>query len=145
MVTTRRHHYGSPKLTSVVDEADSEEANEKEVSLSHVPLNLYVTWESSTFTIMDDHGGGSMVRERYSGRSDGVAFNDWKTRFKSWQRAQRQRNPLFNDWWAFEQLPNHLEFEALQSYDTWFEDHRDALDGVEDYWTRRIELVTALK
>ena len=145
MVTTRRQDYGSPKYTSVVDEADSEETNEEEFLLPHVAVDSHVTWRVSTFTIMDDHGSGSMVRERYSGRSDGVAFNDWKTRFKSWQRTQRQRNPLFNDWWAFEQLPNHLEFEALQSYDAWFEDHRDALDGVEDYWTRRVELVTALK
>ena len=42
-------------------------------------------------------------------------------------------------------MPNHLEFEALQAYDAWFEDHRDDLDAVEYYWIRRMELVTALK
>ena len=57
----------------------------------------------------------------------------------------RQRNPLFNDWWAFQQLPNHLEFEALQPHDALFEDHRHDVDAVEDYWICRVELVTTLK
>ena len=67
---------------------------------------------------MDDHGSGFMVRERYFGRADGMAFNDYITKFRLWQRAKSQRNPLFNDWWIFQQLPNHLEIEVLQSYDT---------------------------
>ena len=105
------------------------------------------TWGVSTFDIMaDDHGGASTsTRDRYSGRAEGIAFADWKTRFKSWQRTQRQRNPVFNDWWAFEQLPSHLEHEALQSYDSWYKEHEEQLLVVELYWTQRVELVTALK
>ena len=94
----------------------------------------------------DEHGGASTsTRDRYSGRSEGIAFVDWKTRFKFWQRTQRQRNPIFNDWWAFEQLPSHLEQEALHSYDSWYEEHEAQLLEVELYWTQRVELVTALK
>ena len=100
----------------------------------------------SSFDDMDDRVGGSaVVRDRYSGRTEGIAFADWKTRFKSWQRTQRQRNPVFNDWWAFEQLPSHLEHEALQSYDSWYEEHEEQLMVVELYWTQRVDLITALK
>ena len=120
MVRTQRQDYGLPKHNPIVEVADLEETNEGEFFVPYVAVDSHVTWRVSPSTIMDDYGGGSIVREHYSGRSEGVAFNDWKTRFKSWQRAKRQRNPLFNDWWAFEQLPNHLEYEALQSYGTWF-------------------------
>ena len=96
---------------------------------------------------MDNRGGRSCgsMRDRYLGRAKGIAFADWKTRFKSWQRTQRQRNPIFSDWWAFEQLPSHLEHEALQSYDSWYEEHKDQLLVVELYWTQRLELITTLK
>ena len=96
---------------------------------------------------MDDRGGGSVtVRDRYSGRAEDIAFADWKTCFKSWQKRQRQRNlVVFNDWWAFEQLPSHLEHEALQSYDSWYEEHEDQLLVVEFYWTQWVELIIALK
>ena len=149
MVQTRKKDYGSPKYSSVSDKVYLEDTDKEELEeVAHTPLFAVdppKPWGFSAFEDMDDHGGGSMVRDRYSGRAEGVAFNDWKTRFRSWQRTMKQRNPLFNDWWAFEQLPNHLEFEALQAYDAWFEDHREDLDAVEDYWTRRVELVTALK
>lgn len=46
-------------------------------------------------------------------------------------RTLQQWNLLFNDWWAF---------EALYSYDIWFEDHRDDFDQMEDYWARLVEL-----
>lgn len=52
---------------------------------------------------------------------------------------------MFNNQWAFEQLSDHLEFEALQSNDTWLKDHKDALNGVADYQIRCVELVTAFK
>ena len=104
------------------------------------------TWGISFFDDMDDYGGGAVaMRDRYSGRAEGIAFADWKTRFKSWQMTQRQRNPVFNDWWAFEQLPSHLEHKALQSYDSWYEEHEDQLLVVELYWTQWVELITALK
>jgi hypothetical protein len=118
---------------------------EEEDQFPLLTINSLRGWGFSAFDHMEDHGGGSMVRDRYSGRADGIAFNDWKTRFRSWQRTMRQRNPLFNDWWAFEQLPNHLEYEALQSYDAWYKNNQDNLEEVEEYWARRVELVTALK
>ena len=150
MVQTRRRDYGTPvQPPVVVDSADEVEVAVEEVEEElHLPLFIVDPpsgWGIGAFGDMEDHGGGSLGKDRYSRRAEGMAFNDWKIRFRSWQRTMRQRNPLFNDWWAFEQLPNHLEFEALQSYDAWFEDHKDALDMVEDYWTRRVELVTALK
>jgi hypothetical protein len=52
---------------------------------------------------------------------------------------------LFNDWWAFEQLPNHLEAKAFYSYDIWCEDNKANLSEVEAYWAWRVELVKALK
>ncbi len=154
MVRTRRKDYSIPvqpfveensTKKVVVDFEEGEEEVEEEVSLPFFAGDPPRGWWISTFQDMEDHGGGSSVRDRYSGRAEGMAFNDWKTRFRSWQRTMRQRNPLFNDWWAFEQLPNHLECEALQLYDSWYESHEEELEGVEDYWARRVELVTALK
>lgn len=60
-------------------------------------------------------------------------------------KGTKATNLLFNDWQAFEHLPNHLEFEALQFYDIWFEDHRNALKEVVDYKTQCVDLITALK
>jgi hypothetical protein len=147
MVETRRQDYGTPvQPLVVVDSGDEVEvAVEEEIGQPLFIVDPPKGWGISAFGDMEDHGGGSLGRDRYSGRAEGMAFNDWKTRFRSWQRTMRQRNPLFNDWWAFEQLPNHLEYEALQLYDTWFESHAYDLEEVEDYWTRRVELVTALK
>ena len=45
------------------------------------------TKEISSFDDMDDRGGGSVaMRDRYLVRVEGIAFSNWKTRFKSWQR-----------------------------------------------------------
>ena len=38
-----------------------------------------------------------------------------------------------------------MEHEALQSYDSWYEEHEDQLLVVELYWTQRVELITTLK
>ena len=89
-------------------------------------------WGTNILESMNDHSGEYMMRERYSKRADGVPSNDWKTRFRSCQRAQRQQNPFFNAWWVFIPLLNHFEFEALQLYDTWFQDHNDELNQVKD-------------
>lgn len=43
------------------------------------------------------------------------------------------------------QLSNHLELEALESYDAWYENNQANLENMEKYWARRIKLVTALK
>jgi hypothetical protein len=60
-------------------------------------------------------------------------------------REKRQRNTNFNDWYAFELLPQHLEHEALQTYEQWTEAHWMELRQVERYWETRVELVSALK
>ena len=121
MVKTRRRDYGTPVrplvqidiVDEVEEEIDTADKIERKVDLPFFTVDPRRDWKINAFGDMEDHGGGSMGRDRYSGRADGMAFNDWKTRFRSWQRTMKQRNPLFNDWWAFEQLPIHLEFEAL--------------------------------
>ena len=60
-------------------------------------------------------------------------------------KEKRQRTPLFNDWYAFELLPQHLELEALQTYERWTARYAEDLLPIEDYWRDRVELVTALK
>jgi len=44
-----------------------------------------------------------------------------------------------------EQLPNHFEFEALQAYDSWYENDYNNLNEIEDYWVQCVELVILLK
>ena len=52
----------------------------------------------SSFDDMDDRRGSYVaVRDCYVGRAKGIAFRDWKTRFKSWQWTQKQRIPIFED------------------------------------------------
>ena len=144
---TRGQYYESPTLSPEVSEAEEEanvevlEANVEE-RVARLPC-----WGPSAFEDMaDDYElGGPSVRDRYSGRSGGIAFVEWKVRFKSWVRTQRQKNLSFNDWWAFERLPSHLEHEALQAYDAWSENHAAFLLEVEAYWERRLEMVTVLK
>ena len=48
-------------------------------------------------------------------------------------KEKRQRTPLFNDWYAFELLPEHLELEALQTYGRWTARYAAELRPVEDY------------
>lgn len=60
-------------------------------------------------------------------------------------REKRQRNPSFNDWYAFELLPLHLEYEALQTYKKWTNAHWRELHQVEWYSETHVELDSALK
>ena len=46
-------------------------------------------------------------------------------------REKRQRNTNFNDWYTFELLPQHLEHEALQTYEQWTKAHWMELGEVE--------------
>ena len=60
-------------------------------------------------------------------------------------RKKRQCNTSFNDWYAFELLPQHLEHEVLQTYEQWRDAHWMALRKVEWYWETWVELVSVLK
>ena len=60
-------------------------------------------------------------------------------------KEKRQRTPSFNGWYVFEFLPQHLEFEALQTYSHWVEYHHEELQLVEKYWIERVEMMTTLK
>ena len=60
-------------------------------------------------------------------------------------REKRQHNTNFNDWYTFELLPQHLEHEALQTYEQWSEAHWMELRQVKRYWEPRVELVSTLK
>ena len=51
----------------------------------------------------------------------------------------------FNDWYAFEILPQHLEYEALQTYERWKEGHQRQLREVKQYWKARDEIISTLK
>ena len=71
MVETRRRDYGTPiELHQQGDITDEGQVGGEEVA----PLAR--AWRISVFENMEDHGGGSMVRDRYSGRAEGIPFND---------------------------------------------------------------------
>lgn len=59
----------------------------EEAHLPFLSVKLPKDWGFSAFDDMEDYGGGTVVRDRYSERTEGIAFNDWKTRFRSWQRT----------------------------------------------------------
>ena len=102
---TRGRYYQSPTHFEAGSEEETVNVRGEHITTrSRDSSKTPKTWGVSTFDIMaDEHGGASTsTRDCYSGRSKGIAFVDWKTRFKSWQRTQRQRKSIFNDWWAFE-------------------------------------------
>ena len=150
MVQTRSRYYRSPSPdylegAHTVDfepAVDTDEAFEP-ISALDTTSRLRVL-SVGTFDEMDDDPR-HVVRDRFSGRAGGISLPDWKLRFRTWMKEKRQRSPSFNDWYAFELLPQHLEFEALQTYERWTDEHELQLREVERYWEARVELISALK
>ena len=150
MVQTRSRYYRSPwpdyledvHTTKLEPEVDTNEAFEPISALDTI-IRLRI-WSVGTFHEMEDDHYGS-VRDQFSGRAGGISLPDWKLRFRTWIKEKRQRSSNFNDWYAFELLPQHLEYEALQTYERWTEGHQRQFREVEQYWKVRVELISALK
>lgn len=150
MVQTRSRYYRSPSpdyldsdhIEDFEPVVDTDEAFQP-VSALDTTRRLRVC-SVDTFDEMEDDPH-SMVRDRFSRRAGGISLPDWKLRFQTWMKEKRQRSPTFNEWYAFELLPQHLEHEALQTYGRWTEEHSLQLLQVERYWEARIELISALK
>ena len=82
---TRRHDYDSPldymeeSEGKVKDSSDLPGVLDNPPSVPDPPRlsDCPGTWGISSFDDMDDRGGGSVaVRDRYSGRAEGIAFAD---------------------------------------------------------------------
>ena len=122
MVHTRSRYYRSPSPNYVegvhVEDfgpvVDTDEAFEP-ISALDTTRRLRVSYVGTFDTIEGDHSGG--VRDRFSGRAGSISLPDWKLRLRTWIKEKRQRSSGFNDWYAFELLPQYLEFEALQTYE----------------------------
>lgn len=65
------------------------------------------SWEE----MEDDHRNG--VRGRHSRWAASILLNEWMLQFKTWTCEQKHKEPNFNNWYAFEILPQHLEHEML--------------------------------
>lgn len=70
---------------------------------------------------------------------------DWKLQFCRRMNKKHKKTPNFKDWYVFELLPQHLEFEALQKYESWTIFNEVQLQEVERYYKRRVEFIFALK
>ena len=93
---TRKHDYDS-----LLDSVEDSEGEVKDICVLPTILDdppsildpsrlsdCLGAWKISSFDNMNDRGGGSVaVRDGYSSRAEGIAFVNWKTRFKSWQRT----------------------------------------------------------
>lgn len=95
------------------------------------------------YEMEDGHHNG--VQDRFSGRVMGIPPNERKLHFQASCHEQKHKAPIFDDWYTFELLPQHLQYEALQSYEEWTKGHVAELIGVEDYWIGQIKLIHALK
>ena len=73
------------------------------------------------------------IHDRFSGRVWTISLQKQKIQFHTWMQEKDQRNTNFNDWYAFELLPQHLEYKALQTYVQWMEAHWVELRQVERY------------
>ena len=152
MVTTRSQHYRSPSPASSegrssdlldVEPVVAPDEAFQPTSAWGTATRSHVLWVGSFDEMEEETRGG--IRDRFSGRAGTISLQDWKIWFRTWMREKRQRNTNFNDWYAFELLPQHLEHEALQTYEQWTEAHWMELRQVERYWETRVELVSALK
>src|ERR1700738_4617834 len=152
MVTTRTQHYrspspraseGYPSELSDVEPVVAPDKAFKPISAWGTATRSHVHWVGSFDEMEEETRGG--IRDRFSGRAGTISLQDWKIRFRTWMREKRQRNTNFNDWYAFELLPQHLEHEALQTYEQWTEAHWMELRQVGRYWETRVELVCALE
>jgi hypothetical protein len=152
MVTTRSQHYRSPSPASSqgqysdlldVELVVAPDEAFKPISAWETATRSHVHWVESLDEMEEETRGG--IRDRFSGRTGTISLQDWKIWFRTWMREKRQRNTNFNNWYAFELLPQHLEHEALQTYEQWTEAHWMELRQVERYWETRVELVSTLK
>lgn len=57
------------------------------------------------------------IRDRFSDQAGTNSLQDWKIQFRTWKRKKQQYNTIFNDWYVFELLPQHLKYKALQTYE----------------------------
>ena len=60
-------------------------------------------------------------------------------------KEKRQRSLSFKDWYIFELLPQHLGYEALQTYEHWTEEYTVQLCEAERFSEARVELIAAVK
>ena len=124
MVSTRTRCYRSPSPDSPESAPSSEFGPRLNIDEAFEPVlaldtdhRLWV-WSVRTFGAMeDDHR--QVVRDCFSGRVGGISLPEWRLQFQTWMKEKRQRTTSFNDWYAFELLPQHLELEALQTYGRW--------------------------
>ena len=130
MVTTRSQHYRSLSPASSqgrsLDLLDVEPVVAPDevcqpTSVWGTATRSHVLWVRS-FDQMEEETRGD-IRDQFSGRAGTISLQDWKIWFRMWMREKRQRNINFNDWYAFELLPQHLEYEALQTYEHWTDAH----------------------
>lgn len=56
------------------------------------------------------------VGDWFFGGTRTIFLQDWKIRFKKWMREKCQCIIHFNNSYVFELLPQHLEYEMLQTY-----------------------------
>ena len=118
MVSTRSRYYRSPSpdysesvsTTNLGPGLDTNEAFEP-ISALDTNRRLWV-WGVGTFDDMEDDPRHT-VWDRFLEQAGGISLPDWRLRFQTWMKEKRQRTPSFNDWYAFELLPQHLELVAL--------------------------------
>jgi hypothetical protein len=79
MVRTQGKDYNQSKNGEENTEELVSIVEEEGYLLPCVKVNHFQRWNYCTFEDMDDHGGGSMVKDRYLERANGVAFNNSKT------------------------------------------------------------------
>ena len=128
MVTTRSQHYRSPSPASsqgqssgVLDSVLVVATNEafKPTSAWGTATRSHIHWMGSFDELEEEIGGG--IRDQF--RVGTISLQDWKIWFRTWMRKKRQRNTNFNNLYAFKLLPQHLEYEVLQTYEQSMEAH----------------------
>lgn len=118
MVSTKSWYYCSsspnhPESVSTLDfgpRLDTDKAFELVLALDTDP-RLQV-WRVGTVDDIDDDLR-HVAENRFSRRAGGISLPDWQLQFQTWRKEKHQRTTSFNNWYAFELLPQNLELEAL--------------------------------
>jgi hypothetical protein len=85
------------------------------------------------------------VNLRFSGRPGTMQLKEFFTRHAAYIRKQKQRRADFNEWDAFELLPECLEDVALQEWENFYQAHDADIQEVEQFYNTQRRLLEFFK
>jgi hypothetical protein len=169
MVHTRRNYYSSPLLplepttsnalveveddrlsfpgsdTSLRSKASSFVEEAWALANQYTYRSRVESTPITDFEEMLSFGETMRTEQRFSGKPGTMGVKEFKTRVATAIRKAKQRKPEFNDWDAFELLPDLLEGPALQEWEGFNQEHAADIRQVEGFYGQQRRLLELIK